>query len=186
MLKQVRRTAGMGLIALGLGLMHSGAVAQSAGAVPKLDLNRFVGVWYEMARLPNKMEKRCKQNDTILYALGTKDGTFQMGIFCKVKPDLSNEWDANGKMDKSGDGRLKVTHLWPFHKKFWVLATGPAYEWALVGSPNHKTLWLLSRSAEMSPAVLAQIEASASAARFDTAKLIPVPQHRQETMVSGN
>lgn len=185
--EQVRRSAVLSLVALGLSVFWGRAAAgQSASAVPKLDLNRYMGVWYEMARTPNKMEKKCKENDTILYALGTKDRSFQMGIFCKIKPDVAIEWDANGKIDKNGDGRLKVTHLWPFRKKYWVVATGHQYEWALLGTPNRKTLWVLSRTAQMRPAELSQIEANAAAAGFDTAKLITVPQHRQETLASGD
>ena len=59
---------------------------------------------------------------------------------------------------------------------YWVLATGPAYEWALVGSPKHKTLWILSRTSTLDPAVLMQIKSTATAQGFDLTKLITVAQ----------
>ena len=173
----LRRSAVTTLIAVALCVFGTQAAAgQRVTPVPKLDLNRFVGVWYVMARYPDKMEKQCTRNDTILFALGTKANTFQMGIFCHIKADISSEWDAHGKMDKMGDGDLKVTHIWPFRKTYTVMALGPQYEWALLGTSNHKMLWILSRAVVLTPDVLTQIEGIASSQGYDTSKLIQVPQ----------
>ena len=150
--------------------------AQTVTAVPRLDLNRYMGTWYEVARLPDKTEKKCVRNVRILYALGDKKGTFQMGTSCELKDGTPDDYDATGKMDKQGDGRLKLNHLVLFSTPYWVLATGPAYEWALVGSPKHKTLWILSRTATLDPAVLAQLKEMATAQGFDLSKLITVSQ----------
>ncbi len=79
-------------------------------------------------------------------------------------------------MDKAGDGKLTVTHFWPFTQKRWVLALGPAYEWALVGSPNHKSLWILSRTPTLKPEVLADIKSRAAAQGFDPARMITLPR----------
>lgn len=167
-----------GWVLLGCSLAVPGrAMAQKVTAVPKLDVNQYMGVWYEMARLPTRIEKNCVSDPTMLYALGTKARSLQIGIFCKTKDGSSDEWDAKGKMDKSGDGKLKFDHLWPFYKKFWVLATGPGYGWALVGSPNHKSLWILSRTRTMDPATLDSVKAIAAAQGFDTGKLISQPQN---------
>lgn len=174
------RVFGVGMIAVGVlgALSSSRAVAQTVTAVPALDLNRFMGVWHEEARLPNKMERNCVNAGTILYALGTKRDTFQEGIFCQTKDGSSNDWDANGKVDKQGDGRLKVAHPWPFYKKYWVLAVGPSYQWALVGSPNHKALWILSRTSKMEPQVLSSLERQAAALGFATSKLMSLPEEQ--------
>ena len=155
------------------------AVAQTVSAVPKLDLKQYMGVWYEIARFPVKSEKRCTGEGKVLYALGDRPGSFQMGTSCRLKNGTPDEWDANGKMDKLGDGRLKLSRLELFSTKYWVLALGPAYDWALVGSPNHKTLWVLSRTVTLSPDVLTAIEAKASAEGFETGKLIMVHQAQQ-------
>jgi apolipoprotein D and lipocalin family protein len=81
-------------------------------------------------------------------------------------------------MDAAGDGRLRLSRWLIFHTKYWVIATGPTYEWALVGNPNHKSLWVLSKTATMQPDTLAQIEAKAAAAGFSTARLVKVA-HRE-------
>jgi apolipoprotein D and lipocalin family protein len=163
----------VGLLAGGSGM----AWAQTVSAVAALDLERYTGTWYEVARYPNKAEKRCVSDGMMLYALGDKPYRFQRVSSCEMKDGVRDVRNANGKaQDKSGDGRFKVSSMWPFSSKQWVLAVGPAYEWALVGAPNHKTLWVLSRTATMTPEVLAEIEGKAAAEGFDKSKLVMVAQ----------
>ncbi|MGI4829948.1 MAG: lipocalin family protein [Janthinobacterium lividum] len=160
------------------------AAAQSVRAVPKLDLNQYVGVWYVVSRIPTKAEKRCLSDNMVLYALGDKARTFQMGTFCTVKGGNPDDLDATGKMDKNGTGKLKLSHLVFFSRKYWVLATGPAFDWALVGSPNHKTLWVLSKTASLSPDVNAEIQKTVSAEGFDPGKLRPVSRTMNGSVLS--
>ena len=178
--KQVVRVAAGGAMLLGMCFTpFCLATGQTVSAVPQIDLKQYMGVWYEIARFPVKLEKRCVGDGKVLYALGDKPRSFQMGTSCRLKNGSPEEWDASGKMDKQGDGRLKLSRLELFSTKYWVLATGPADDWALVGSPNHKTLWVLSRTASLSPETLSAIEAKASGEGFDTAKLIVVHQTEQ-------
>jgi apolipoprotein D and lipocalin family protein len=153
------------------------ASAQAVTAVPKLDLNRYIGTWYEMARYPIKREKECTGDEMMLYALGDKPNSFLLVTSCAIKADNSDSWNAKGKQDKAGDGQLNTRSFWPFSTKYWVLATGPAYEWALVGSPNRKSLWILSRTPTLKTGALAEIEAKATAQGFNTANLVQISQH---------
>ena len=155
-------------------LPQSAAAAGPVSAVPRLDLSRYMGQWYVVARIPTKKEKRCLSDNLVLYALGEKPRTFQMGTFCTVKGGNPDDLNTTGKMDKLGTGKLKLSHLVLFSTKYWVLATGPDYEWALVGTPNHKALWVLSRTAALSPEIYAGIGGTATAEGFDVAKLVPV------------
>lgn len=167
--------------AAGLGCLLFGglgaAAAQQASAVAKLDLRRFVGSWYEVARYPNRAEKHCANDAVRLYALGDKPGRIQVVTTCRTKEGYADVRNMNGRTaDKNGDGKLKVTSIWPFSTPFWVLAVGPQYEWALLGNPNHKLLWVLSRTPTMTPEVLAEAEAKASAEGYDRGKLVMVLQ----------
>lgn len=176
MFKPFVRAAG-GLPALLLAVAAAGhAVAQSVTAMPQLDLNRFTGTWYEIARLPDKPQQHCVGNAIELYALADKSHRFQFVNSCTMKDGSTDVRNANGKEDKSNDGRLRVNTIWPFTTKRWVLATGPDYEWALVGTPNHKSLWILSRTTSLSPAMLTGIEAKAAAQGFDVSRIVPVNQ----------
>ena len=152
--------------------------AQTAAAVPKLDMTRFTGTWYEVARYANKREKDCIGNVFTLVALGDKSNQFQIVDSCKTKQEYQDVRNGKGtSQDKNGDGRLKVSFLWPFRSQYWVLALGNDYEWSLIGNPDHKELWVFSRTPALDPKVLAAIEAKATAEGFPSAKLVMTPQN---------
>ncbi len=160
--------------------------AQTPVAVSHLDDSQMKGTWYEIARLPNKREKTCIGDAFQLDARGDKPHTLQWVNSCRTKSAYVNVYDATAKpQDKKNptDGRLKVTTLWPFTAKYWVLGLGPNDEWSLVGSPNHKNLWIYSRSQMLAPAVLTQIESQAAAAGYPVAKLVLTPQSAPITPV---
>ena len=161
------------------------ASAQKATAVPKLDLNKLTGTWYEIARLPVKSQKKCLSDDTILYALSDKPATFQAGTFCTVKGNDQANMNLAGKQDKAGDGKLKTTHLLLLHRPYWVLATDPDFNWALVGTPNHKSLWILARQTTLPPDLYAQLQQTAAAQGFPTGKLIPIPHPKNRTTLAS-
>ncbi len=152
------------------------ALAQSATPAPHLDLTRLAGVWFELAHLPNKAQKQCVHDATTLYALGDKPGRIQVVKACVLADGTSDARNSSGRTaDKSSDGKLKVPYYFFFSKKYWVLAVDPDYQWAIVGTPNHKSLWLLSKSLNPAPTLLPDLEARAAAQGFNTAKLIHLP-----------
>lgn len=173
-------------LVLGLLCLPSHAMAQRAAAVPRLDLHRYMGQWYVISRIPTKAEKRCLSDNLVLYAIGERPRSFQMGTFCTVKGGNPDDLNASGTMDKRGTGALKLSHLVLFSRKYWVLATGADYDWALVGSPNHKTLWVLSRAVTLSPESRAEIEKAASAQGFNPGRLIPVVRTVSEAQTSAD
>lgn len=180
MSKQVWARGAMRLIGVALAATALTPMAQGAGkasAVTPFDLNRYMGTWYEVARLPNKIERRCLTDNMVLYALGDRKNSFQIGISCLLKGGTPDEYDNVGKMNKAGIGKLKLNRLVLFSTPYWVLALGPNYEWAAVGSPNHKTLWILSRNAHLEEGTLTQIKGAAAAQGFDVSKLITVTHH---------
>jgi len=153
--------------------------AQTPTPVAQLDDNQMKGTWYEIARLPNKREKSCVGDAFQLGARGDKPHTLEWVDSCKTKSAYVNVHNATAKpQDKKHptDGRLKVTTLWPFTAKYWVLAVGPNYEWSMVGNPNHKSLWIYSKSPTLAPEVLTQIESQATADGYSVSKLVLTPQ----------
>lgn len=153
------------------------AHAQKAEAVPQLDLNRYLGAWYVQAWIPAKAQKRCTTNVTVLYAAGDGKNAFQMGTFCQRKDGNTDESGTTGKTEKTGGGKLKVRRLVLLSSPHWVLAVAPDYQWALVGTPNHKKLWVLSKAAILEPGLLDEAEKKAAAQGFDMSKLVRVIQN---------
>ena len=174
--KRTRVAAAIGLSALFGASATLQASAQAVLATPKLDLTRFSGVWYEVARLPTKREKRCAANVQMLFAVGDKANHIQLVNSCKTKAGYTEATNADGKaQDKLGDGKLKLG-FWPIYRKYWVLATEPDYQWSLVGSPNHKTMWIYSRNPGLTPEAIAEVRAKATSQGFTLDKLVMTPQ----------
>jgi apolipoprotein D and lipocalin family protein len=172
-MNQLRSTLAAGVMLCGLLVPAVGtAAAEPVTAVPQLDVNKLMGVWYEVALYPRKPEKKCVSDTRVLYALGDKAKKFQVVTSCSIKGDNSDAWNATATLSKAGDGKLKLSYVFPFSQKYWVLATGPGFEWALIGSPNHHALWILARTPTLSPEVLAEVKAKAAAEGYDTSKLV--------------
>ncbi len=161
------------------------ARAQRATALPALDLNKLTGTWYQIAKLPVKSEKNCLSDGTVLYALSDKRDTFQMGTFCTIKGGDQNDITNSGKMDKARDGKLRIRRLVFLSRPYWVLATDTQLNWALVGTPNHKNLWMLARQPTLAPALYRQLEGTASAQGFPVGKLVLVAHPRNRVTLAS-
>jgi apolipoprotein D and lipocalin family protein len=144
-------------------------------AVERLDLERYVGSWYEIARYPNRFEKKCARDVMAHYALTGKPGRITVRNECRRADGRMTVANGYGKVD-GGGGRLKVSFFRPFWAKYWVLALDTEYRWSLVGEPKREYLWILSRTPELSAEVLAEIKARATALGFDAGKLTMTAQ----------
>lgn len=169
-----------GVLGLGCTLLllacTSASQAQSVTPFVKLDANRLLGSWYELARLPLKREKRCLTDTVQLVAPGDKARQLTLVGSCKGKEGYTDVWYTRATQDKSGGGKFSVRTLWPLSKKYLVLAVGSDYEWALVGTANHKSLWIFSKTPTLKPEILTDVEAKAAAQGFNLTRLITVPQ----------
>jgi apolipoprotein D and lipocalin family protein len=171
-----KRMVAAGLLLAGLRF----AGAQTAAAVPRLDLKMLTGTWYEVMRYPFKAERRCVQESTVLYALGDKADSFSVVQTCPQKDGFTNVKNQSGrKADASGGGRLKVRTFWPFWGRYSVVALGPDYAWAVLGSENHKSLWVLAKGPTAAADQVAEILARVAAAGFDVTKLVTPPAARR-------
>ena len=163
-----------------------GAVAISAAivngqqtdleVVPHVDLNRYVGRWYEIARLPNRFEKKCADSVTATYTLRT-DG--KVKVVNRCRRSSGDYTTATGKakvVDKTTNAKLKVSFFWPFYGDYWILDLGDDYEYAVVGAPNRKYLWILSRNPQMDERLYRQLLTRMAARGFKTDEMIKTSQ----------
>ena len=144
--------------------------------VPSVDLSRYLGQWYEIARLPNRFEKKCADSVTATYTLRS-DGKIEVLNRCRK---ASGEFTtAKGKakiVDKKTNAKLKVTFFWPFYGDYWILDLGPNYEYAVVGDPSRDYLWILSRTPQIDEALYQQLLAKMAARGFPTGRMIRTTQ----------
>lgn len=150
---------------------------QNHTTVKELDLNRYLGKWYELARFDHSFE-RGLVGVTATYSL-RPDGKIKV-----VNEGYKNSLDGNhsvaiGKAkipDKSKPGRLKVSFFLFFYADYFVLELDENYQWALIGSSSDKYLWILSRTPQPDAATYEAIVAKARERGYNTEKLIKVEQ----------
>jgi apolipoprotein D and lipocalin family protein len=138
--------------------------------VPHVELSKYLGKWYEIAHLPFKFEDGCS-DITATYTL-LKDGKVAVLNQC-IKNGKAKASKGKAKViDKATNARLKVTFFWPFYGDYWIIKLGEAYDYAVVGTPNRKYLWILNRTPQMDNALLSQIIEFVKSNGFDVENLI--------------
>jgi apolipoprotein D and lipocalin family protein len=131
--------------------------------VPQVDLQRYAGRWYEIARYPNRFERKCDRDITADYAIRS-DGKFSVVNSCIGRDGKRNVARGWAKVaDKSTNAKLKVTFFWPFFGDYRVIDLRNDYQYAVVSEPRHNYLWILSRDPRMSDAQFAEITNSLQA-----------------------
>jgi apolipoprotein D and lipocalin family protein len=143
--------------------------------VNRLDIRRYAGVWYEIARFPHRFEKDL-QKVTATYSLLENGGikVTNRGINGKGK------WkEVNGKAfvpDSAEPGKLKVQFFWPFRAPYWVHRIDEDYRFALVGGPGSDYLWVLCRDKTMPEAIYQDYLKTAQELGYDISRLEMVQQ----------
>jgi apolipoprotein D and lipocalin family protein len=144
--------------------------------VPHVDLARYLGRWYEIARYPNLFEEQCDRDACADYAL-RDDGRIDVLNSCVRKDGSHSEAKGWAKISNpSTNAKLRVTFYWPFFGDYWVLELGENYEYAVVGEPSRKYLWILSRTPQMSEDQYHVITGDLAAKGYDAARLVRVKQ----------
>ena len=145
--------------------------SQQLATVKNVDLEKYAGKWYEITKLPNMFEKglTCV---TATYSL-KKNGEIEVKNrgFKKDK----NKWkDITGSAkvpDRKKPGELKVTFFWPFYGDYYIMELGENYEYALVGDPSRKYLWILCREPKLDADIKAKLIEIARAEGFAVEEL---------------
>jgi apolipoprotein D and lipocalin family protein len=127
-------------------------------AVGSVELDRYLGEWYEIASYPAWFQRNCTAV-TANYSL-RDDGLIKVVNSCR-KGSLDGKLkQANGRakvVDTATNAKLKVSFFGPFWGNYWIIDLDPDYQWAVVGEPKRKYLWILSRTRSMDEEVYEQI-----------------------------
>ena len=119
-----------------------------------VDLERYAGTWYEISRYSHRFQEGCVGSKAT-YSL-RDDGKIKVLNECYDGSFSGKLRSANGKawvVDKQSNAKLKVSFFWPFAGDYWIIDLGKDYEYAVIGHPERKYLWILSRTPTLDGAV---------------------------------
>ena len=150
--------------------------------VTRFELERYLGKWYEIARLDHSFERNLSQV-TADYSLRQDGGVEVVNQGFNQK---SGKWEMiTGKaffIGKENVGSLKVSFFGPFYGGYHVITLDQQdYSYAMVAGPSRSYLWVLSRNKTLDSTILEELVGKAKQWRFETDKLIYVDQNRPET-----
>ncbi len=139
-------------------------------AAANVDLSRFQGKWYEIAKLPRPTQASCT-GTTAFYTL--RDGGLDLTSECHLDAldGPRRTMTARASIADGGDPAKLSLKVGGFSGDYFILEVGPTYDYALVGVPSRDYLWVLSRTPTLEPAKLDALVASAKDKKFDTARL---------------
>lgn len=142
--------------------------------VPYLDLQRYQGKWFEIARIQNNFQRNCLGNVTANYKV-LENGELEVINSCMETDGATNIATGRGKIkDAKTNAKLKVSffdlfgkYVFVFGGDYWVIDLDQNYQWAVVGTPSRKYGWILSRKPVLDKATLLQITRSLKEKNYD-------------------
>jgi apolipoprotein D and lipocalin family protein len=177
---QRRRIAAATLLLM-LSACGSTPVAPPPPTVSSVDLNRYTGTWYELAKIPNRFQRQCAANTTARYTRQA-DGAIEVLNRCQTADGRYDQTQGIARVvDARSSAKLEVSFFsilgWrPVWGDYWILELDGNYEYALVGTPDRKFGWLLSRTPALPVATRAAIDRRLRQLGYDPAQFTTSPQ----------
>ena len=114
-------------------------------SVAQVDLQRYSGTWYEIGSFPMFFQRHCIANTEARYSV-EPEGKVGVHNRCQTDSGIDSADGIAEPVANSNNARLRVAFFRPFWADYWIIGLDPAYRWAVVGNPDRRYLWILSRS----------------------------------------
>lgn len=154
--------------------------------VQQVDLERYAGRWYEIARLPMWFERKCTGNITATYS-PRADKHIDVVNRCATNEGFISAKGIAEVPNPTEPGQLRVRFapdwmawlpvVWG---DYWIMALDPEYRWVMVGAPNRSYLWILSRTPALDPQIVDTLKQQASSLGFSVSEMISVTNVAQD------
>jgi apolipoprotein D and lipocalin family protein len=180
-----QRWAAAAAIVVAVTLQPAAAHAQKSvpvNTVPYVDLERYLGDWFEIARLPNRFQRECVGDVRATY-VRRLDGLLDVVNRCRT---AEGETEARGVariVDERAFAKLKVrfapewlSWLPMVWGDYWIIGLAPDYSWAVVGDPSRNYLWILARTSRLDDESMEAARMLARASGYDVERLVRTPQ----------
>jgi apolipoprotein D and lipocalin family protein len=165
------------LVIITLMIFSSAHSQKLPSVVPAVDLNRYKGVWYEIARLPNFFERKLKCiSATYILRDDGKITVLNKGNYLTDPKKSTSSKGVAWIPDMKNPAKLKVQFFWPFSGDYWIMDLDKEYRYVLVGDPSFKYLWILCRDKKMEEKTYNMLLGKAVENGYDVKSIIKVEQ----------
>lgn len=139
--------------------------------VEKVQLDKYLGTWHEIARFEHFFEKDCK-NVSANYSMLNEDTIKVINKCTKITTNQKKEVTGRAYALDSSNSKLKVSFFRPFYGDYWVLDLDEDYQYALIGTPSREYLWILARDTKLDEKTKDELLRKLPSLGFDASKLI--------------
>ena len=170
-------------VAIILAVTSVQTLASDVKPVEKLDLDKYLGTWVEIASIPQFFQRKCVRDTKATYS-AAENSLIKVENVC-TRDDGARE-KAEGRarrVDAESAAKLEVTFLELFGEYrfwvaggYWVIALDANYQWAVVGHPSRRFGWVLARERRLSPVALAEIIGRVKSQGYDACEFVVTPQ----------
>lgn len=130
--------------------------------VDYVDLKKYAGLWYEVAKIPNRFQKHCVKETTAKYTV-KENGEIEVINSCNDEDGKLDKTEGVARVvDKKSNAKLKVSFFsiigWrPVWGDYWIIGLDENYQWAIIGTPSRKYGWILARQPQLDQNTLEKI-----------------------------
>jgi apolipoprotein D and lipocalin family protein len=142
-------------------------------AVPRVELSRYLGTWYEIANFPQSFQRGCT-GTTANYSL-RDDGDIDVVNRCRKDSLSGKEKVARGRarvVDRASGAKLEVSFFRPFWGDYWIIQLASDYSYAVVGHPGRDYLWILARTPKLPAETYDAIVRRLAEQGYETSRLV--------------
>ena len=157
-------------------------LGDEVNTVENVDIEKYMGTWYEIQRIPNSFQKKCIGNVTANYTL-KEDGNVRVVNSCLEQDGKTDTAKGLARvLDRETNAKLQVSFvslfgIYFFWGNYWILYLDEDYQNAVVGDPSKKYGWILSRNSELTPEELEPMYQALRNNGYDTADFVPTRQN---------
>ena len=159
------------------------ATAADVKPVEKLDIDRYLGAWVEIAAIPQFFQRKCVRDTKATYSLAEASLIRVENACTRVDGGRELVEGRARRADAGFPAKLEVTFLELFGEYrfwvsggYWIIALDPNYQWAVVGHPSRRFGWVLARERRLSPVALAEVIGRIKSQGYDACEFVMTPQ----------
>ena len=166
-----------------LALLVAQAYAADVKPVEKIDLDRYLGTWVEIASIPQFFQRKCVRDTRATYRAG-ENALIRIENVCTRDDGTREKVEGRARrVDPDTPAKLEVTFMELFGEYrfwvsggYWVIALDGNYQWAVVGHPSRRFGWVLARDRRLSSVALAEIIGRIKSQGYDACEFVITPQ----------